>query len=180
MNFREKARELHESVNHTYDGHNYVLHLDAAIAVGKEFELDLFEYHRSLKNLMSIEEYDIFISNSLWNAIYFHDVEEDCRMTYNNIKDLIGTTAADIVHAVTNHKGKTRDERANDLYYQEIRETPGASFVKMCDRIANARYSQLMGSTMYDKYKKENENFMTKVDADRFPRMKECLINIFK
>ena len=72
------------------------------------------------------------------------------------------------------------ERRANDKYYNDICNTPGASFVKMCDRIANVRYSKLKGSSMFDKYKKENENFMKKVDADRFPRMKQCLIDLFK
>ena len=81
---------------------------------------------------------------------------------------------------MTDKKGKTREERAEDRYCEDIRNTPGASFVKMCDRIANVRYSKLIGSSMFDKYKKENENFMKKVDADRFPKMKQCLINLFK
>ena len=25
MNYRDKAKQLHENVNHTYDGYNYVL-----------------------------------------------------------------------------------------------------------------------------------------------------------
>ena len=33
MNYRDKAKQLHENVNHTYDGYNYVLHLDAVEAV---------------------------------------------------------------------------------------------------------------------------------------------------
>ena len=37
-----------------------------------------------------------------------------------------------------------------------------------------------MGSSMFDRYKKENENFMKKIDADRFPKMKQCLIDLFK
>lgn len=191
---REIAKELHESVNHQYGDYNYVLHLDAVEAVHREFQdeidavFDVSDVDVQFLPFDMVEVYkgfyldkpDLLASDVIHRAVYFHDVEEDCRKTYNDIKDLIGTTAADIVHAVTNHKGKTRKERANAMYYEEIRETPGASFVKMCDRIANVRFSKLMGSSMFSKYKQENQHFMKMVDADRFPQMKRCLINLFK
>jgi len=66
---------------------------------------------------------------------------------------------ADIIYAVSNEKGKNRKERANDKYYEGIRQTEGASFVKICDRIANVQYSKMTGSKMFEMYKKENEHF---------------------
>ena len=119
--------------------------------------------------------------NILSSACYLHDVLEDTRETYNDLlkKDLYKETV-EIVYALTNEKGRNRAERASDLYYKGIRETPGASFVKMCDRIANVRYSRMMGSSMFEKYRKENSQFMEKVDAQRFPKMSECLINLFE
>jgi hypothetical protein len=42
---------------------------------------------------------------------------------------------------LTNDKGRTRQERAGEHYYQGIRETPYAPFVKLCDRTANMTYS---------------------------------------
>lgn len=197
-NLREKAKEIHGSVNHKYSGYDYVLHLDAVKAAFLEFEDEidvLFTvktakitaefpvsdiYLNTMMNQLYTEKPELLTNEIISRAVFFHDVEEDCRMTYNDIKAIIGETAADIVHAVTNHKGKTRKERANADYYEEIRETPGASFVKMCDRIANVRFSRLMGSTMFSKYQEENQHFMKMVDADRFPKMKECLINLFK
>ena len=41
MNYRDKAKQLHENVNHTYDGYNYVLHLDSVEAVHQEFKDEL-------------------------------------------------------------------------------------------------------------------------------------------
>ena len=171
---RELAKQLHESVNHKYDGYNYVLHLDACYAVKREFRDEML--HRLTELNLTPHIYEKQIEDD----IYFHDVEEDCRMTYNDIKKLIGEFSAEIVHAVTNEKGKTREERVNKTYYLNIRKVPMASFVKMCDRIANVRYSKLMGSRMYEKYKRENEHFMVGVDADQFPNMKNCLIDLFK
>lgn len=178
--YRQKALEIHAEVNHTYGGYPYILHLDATAAAGREFFNDLFEYHKSISEIMSTAEHDLLVGDSLWRSIYFHDAQEDCRLTHNDIKKLIGETAAEIVHAVTNHKGRTRAERANNQYYKEIRETTGASFVKMCDRIANVRFSKLTGSGMFEKYRQENPEFMRKVDAKRFPNMRKCLINLFK
>ena len=64
------------------------------------------------------------------------------------------------IYAVSNEKGKNRKERANDKYYEGIRNTEGASFVKICDRIANVQYSKLTKSKMFDTYYRENEHFI--------------------
>lgn len=50
-------------------------------------------------------------------------------------------TAAEVVYALTNDKGRTRSERAGEHYYAGIRDTPYAPFVKLCDRLANMTYS---------------------------------------
>jgi (p)ppGpp synthase/HD superfamily hydrolase len=96
-------------------------------------------------------------------ATWGHDLIEDCRVSYNDVKNHLGQEAADIIYAVTNEKGKNRSERANDKYYEGIRNTPGAVFVKLCDRIANVQYSKMTKSRMFEMYKKENENFITKL-----------------
>ena len=49
--------------------------------------------------------------------------------------------AAEIAYALTNDKGRTRAERAGEKYYQGIRETPYAPFVKLADRLANISHS---------------------------------------
>jgi (p)ppGpp synthase/HD superfamily hydrolase len=92
-------------------------------------------------------------------ACWGHDLIEDCRVSYNDVKDALGQEVADIIYAVSNEKGKTRKERANDKYYEGIRYTPGAVFVKLCDRIANVQYSKMTGSRMFEMYKKENVEF---------------------
>ena len=173
INYRDKAKQLHENVNHTYDGYNYILHLDAVEAVHQEFKDELDTYVNFTPYVHVPESgKSIIINKKITGACYLHDTMEDTRTTYNDLLKLIDRDICDIVYALTNEKGKTREERANDKYYNDIRNTPGASFVKMCDRIANVRYSKLMGSSMFGKYKKENEDFMKKVDADRFPKMK--------
>ena len=157
--------DLHNSVNHFYDGWDYVIHLDA-----------VEEVHQRFAHELDVPLDDEIISK----ACYGHDLEEDTRQTYNDIVKLFGVEVAEIIHALTNEKGRNREERANATYYLNIRKTPGASFVKMCDRIANVEYSKSIGSRMFKVYEKENEKFMKSVDADRFPEMKKHLINLFK
>ncbi len=94
---------------------------------------------------------------------WLHDVIEDCRLTYNDVKAEMGMEVSEIAYALTNEKGRNRRERANDKYYEEIRSTPLAAFVKLCDRIANVRYSSQTRSRMINAYMKENENFCSKV-----------------
>jgi hypothetical protein len=50
-----------------------------------------------------------------------------------------------------------------DFIYEDIRNTPFATFVKLCDRIANVQYSKMTGSSMFEKYKKENLHFKSKL-----------------
>jgi (p)ppGpp synthase/HD superfamily hydrolase len=93
-------------------------------------------------------------------AVWAHDLIEDTRVSYNDVKNQLGEEVANIVYAVTNDKGKNRKERAGDKYYEGIRNTPGAVFVKLCDRIANVQYGKMTKSRMFEMYKKENPEFI--------------------
>jgi (p)ppGpp synthase/HD superfamily hydrolase len=109
---------------------------------------------------------------------------EDCRVSYNDVKEQLGQEAADIIYAVTNEKGKNRKERANDKYYEGIRNTPGAVFVKLCDRIANVQYSKMTKSRMFEMYKKENDDFIVRLgyvysNTHPYFEMFNYLINLF-
>ena len=84
----------------------------------------------------------------------------------NDVKTELGREAADIIYAVTNDKGKNRKERAGDKYYEGIRNTPGAVFLKLCDRIANVQYGKMTKSRMFEMYKKENDNFIVQLGWD--------------
>jgi (p)ppGpp synthase/HD superfamily hydrolase len=88
---------------------------------------------------------------------------EDTRVSYNDVKNRLDNAGysyiVDIIYAVTNEKGKNRNERANEKYYEGIRSTPGAVFVKLCDRIANVQYSKMMKSRMFEMYGKEQFKF---------------------
>ena len=72
----------------------------------------------------------------------------------------LGGDVTEIVYALTNEKGRTRAERANDKYYNDICNTPYAPLVKMADRMANMSYSIEKGSTMANVYRKELPHFI--------------------
>lgn len=109
---------------------------------------------------------------------WFHDSIEDARLTYNDVKreaarlgldDAQATLAAEIVYALTNEKGRTREERANDRYYAGIRTTPYAPLLKLADRLANLKYSctgkNERNLHMKEIYLRELPHFLQAIDA---------------
>ena len=161
---RQAAHELHASVNQAYDGNKpYGLHLDMVAAT-------VFEYG----HLVCEEKNDLL---PLLFSAYFHDSIEDARLTYNDVTryalrwmdEQQALTAAEIVYALTNDKGRTRAERAGERYYRGIRETPYAPFVKLADRRANITYScQGNGEAnahMREVYRKELPHFLDAINA---------------
>ena len=133
---RQSAHRLHDHVNQTYDHvHPYGFHLDMVAA-------SVYKYGHEV----CASANDVL---PLFFGAYYHDSIEDARLTYNDVTAIArqymdeaqAYTAAEIVYALTNDKGRTRAERAGERYYQGIRQTPYAPFVKLADRLANFTYS---------------------------------------
>jgi (p)ppGpp synthase/HD superfamily hydrolase len=150
MNKIEWIIEQHKNTNHFYDLYlPYEFHLRMVVQEANDF--------------MCVLSLDDESKESLILAAWGHDLIEDTRVSYNDVKNVLGEKAADIIYALTNEKGKSRSERANDKYYEGIRNTPGAVFVKLCDRIANVQYSKMTKSKMFEVYKAENKSFVEKL-----------------
>ena len=163
---RLAAHELHQSVNETYgDGLPYGFHLDMVV-----------EGICCYGHLVCAREEDVV---PLFFGSYFHDSIEDARQTYNDVMKTArqwmteeqALMATEIVYALTNDKGRTRAERAGEKYYEGIRKTPYAPFVKLCDRLANVTYSCSVdsgrgGSRMREVYKSEMPLFLPSLYAD--------------
>ena len=157
---RLAAHKLHESVNQVYgDDLPYSFHLDMVA-----------EGINSYGHLVCAREEDVV---PLYFGSFFHDSIEDTRQTYHDImkrarkwmKEDQALMATEIVYALTNDKGRTRAERAGEKYYEGIRQTPYAPFVKLCDRLANVTYScsvdnGRVGSRMREIYKEEMPHFL--------------------
>jgi (p)ppGpp synthase/HD superfamily hydrolase len=160
---RQAAHALHRSVNQTYgDELPYGYHLDMVVNGIRDFG-----------HLVCACENDVL---PLFFGGYYHDSIEDARMTYNDVmkiargmlteeQALMGT---EIVYALTNDKGRTRAERAGEKYYQGIRQTLYAPFVKLCDRLANITYScageGLDNQRMKEVYKQEVPHFLSSIN----------------
>lgn len=144
---RKYARACHKAANHRYDDKPYHFHLQMVADAAREF----------------IEEYDEETQEIILAACWCHDIIEDARQTYNDVKKVVGEPVAEIVYALTNEKGKTRNERANDKYYEGIRNTRYATLVKICDRIANVAHSRMKQSRLLTIYLQEYPHFKSKL-----------------
>lgn len=160
------AHALHEHVNQTYDKvHPYGFHLDMVADAVKKFGYAVYD-----------NEEDII---PLFFGAFYHDSIEDARQTYNDVKriaqrwmtDRQALMATEMVYALTNEKGRTRAERANDRYYQSIRETAYAPFLKLADRLANITYScshsNESNSHMKQVYRSEWSHFLEAITSDK-------------
>jgi len=144
---KEYAIDCHYMTTHQYDGKPYDTHLKMVFDTAKKFI-----------HLIPAEQQENVLS-----ACWVHDVIEDCRQTYNDVKNATNIEVAELAYALTNEKGRTRKERANDKYYEGIKQTPFATFIKVCDRIANYEYSKQQGSRMAEMYEKEMSEFVAKL-----------------
>lgn len=144
---QQYASQCHANCNHLYDEHPYAFHL----AMVAEAASDL------------AKDYDDATRERIVAAAWCHDLIEDARETYNDVKKVVGEEVAEIVYALTNEKGRTRAERANSKYYEGIKARPYATLVKVCDRIANVRHSRNQKSRMYDTYANEYPDFKAKL-----------------
>ena len=138
------AIEAHAKVNQEYDGKPYSVHLIMVYNVAMRF----------------IDHIPQRLRDDVLNAVWLHDTIEDCRLTYNDIVKISNVEVAELVYALSNEKGRNRKERANGKYYKGIRETEFATFIKLCDRLANVTYSKETNSRMFEVYKNENQDFL--------------------
>ena len=86
------AIEAHASTNHTYDNKPYSIHLNMVANTARKY----------------IDILPEIIQDEVLSACWLHDTIEDCRLTYNDIKNKFGENVAEIVYAVSNEKCKNR------------------------------------------------------------------------
>lgn len=168
MNIIEKTKkyacESHANTNHHYDfGVPYESHLKMVHDFAKHFI-----------SLVNDEDHENVLA-----ACWTHDIIEDARQTYNDVLTNTNYIIAELTYALTNNKGKNRDERANKDYYDGINDTPNASFIKLCDRIANITYGRTNRPGLFKKYKKENAHFIASLNTYGLNAMVDYLDDIF-
>lgn len=149
---------------HMYNGKPYhEAHLAKVVEVAKRY---IYYIHESQRDLVLA-------------ACWAHDTIEDTRVTFNDVSAVLGERVAEIVYALTNEKGRNRKERANRKYYRGIMDTTCATFVKLCDRIANIEASVDTGGRMLDLYRNEHLNFANELSDGRYELMWDQLVILF-
>ena len=142
---KKHAIACHRMMFHKYDeDKDYEFHLSMVRDVAEFF-----------KDYIPEEDRDMVFS-----AIWEHDTLEDCELVCSEVdlRKLTSYSIQLIVRAVTTGKG-TRKERFSDEYYKGIRKEKYATFVKLCDRIANVKQGLVNGKPILDMYKKEHKHF---------------------
>lgn len=147
------ALTTHHRVRQRYDSYPYFYHINMVTKFALKFS------HIMDNNI-----------NVILGAI-FHDLIEDCRLTYNDVKEKWGVEVADIVFACTELRGKNRSERHGKEYYDLLQTTETGSFVKICDVIANMTQGTITGSGMLTKYRTGYNKFKELLYRDKFKEM---------
>lgn len=137
--FRESAL-----TRHTYDGKHYEFHT-------------YMVYKYALKYIHLIPEKD---RADVLAACFTHDLIEDCRQTFNDVRKATNKKVALLTSALTTIvHGHTRRDRAPRSYYKRIKKEEYADFIKICDRLANVSNSASKGHTMLLAYRNEMAKF---------------------
>lgn len=132
------AAMLHADKGQRYDGEPYVIHLQNVVEV-------LLRFDHIDKNILA--------------AGYLHDSIEDTQVELTVLNCLFGKTVVDLVWAVSDEPGANRKERKAKTY-PKIKSIPGATVIKLADRIANVEHSIRTGNARMQKmYKKEYDDF---------------------
>jgi len=200
MNFSPKIKEYaikcHQDTNHLYDGYlPYQFHLNMVEANAHRFMPLIIKKELFRDGKLVDWDFDAHkLYHTIISACYCHDVIEDTRQNYSDICAVIQTVVgcgsgcgvpykyqeaiayqvADLVYAVSNEKGKNRKERENDKYFEGIKNTPYATFVKLCDRLANIQYSKMTAwksDTKLEMYRKEDRHFVEQLYDEQYKEM---------
>jgi guanosine-3',5'-bis(diphosphate) 3'-pyrophosphohydrolase len=139
---KEFALKSHKG--QTYGTRDYSFHLEAVALIAKEFKLD----------------------EKIIAACWLHDTIEDCKVTFQDIKNVCGEEIAEIVYCVTDELGRNRKERKIKTY-PKIKSNNDALCVKLCDRIANMQQSFLdHNENLLEMYIKEHKEFKKALFSD--------------
>lgn len=123
----------------TYGPYPYIYHLHQVDRVLREFG---------------------FISDSLRQAAYLHDVLEDTSVSYGELRHAFGDTVANLVRSVTAPKElPNRKARVAWLYSHAPMFGFDETTLKLADRIANMRDANMREVAKREMYKREYAGF---------------------
>ena len=155
LGVRSYANKCCMQTNHTYDGKPYIFHKDM-----------VFDFCKKYKHLIDPADFTI-----VGAACYTHDLIEDCRVNKHQIITEYGETIGALTVLLT----KTCKESIRD-YYKAISNNRLATYVKICDRLANTKYSyDTNNQHKLKKYKSLHKQFSDILYYPKFEPMFEEL-----
>jgi len=104
-------------------------------------------YMVHLKNVSDVALDLNYTDEKILIGCLLHDIVEDTKVNFEDLKSRFGQEVAEIVYCVTDELGRNRKERKSKTY-KKIRNNPNAIVVKLCDRISNITES--MGKNNYN------------------------------
>ena len=141
--------------------------MDDIIIRAKEFALKHHEgqvhgprpFWHHLRDVVGVlKEFDVH-DPDLHAAAWLHDVVEDTPVTVAQVTETFGDRIGMLVDALTDGPGVTREEKKAKPY-RMLPTVPGATTVKLADRIANVRFSRVQVAERYMTcYRQEYEGF---------------------
>jgi (p)ppGpp synthase/HD superfamily hydrolase len=144
------------------------------------FHLEMVNAQADLFNHIPLFKYDEQTHLNIRIAIYGHDSIEDARLSYNDIKIEFNEDVAEMIYLCTENKGRNRADRKDITFYTELSKNKPAVFVKLCDLIANVKFSLLTNSSMFNKYESEyKEKVVPYLKCDEFNAMFTYLDKLF-
>jgi (p)ppGpp synthase/HD superfamily hydrolase len=142
-----------------------------------------YSFHLEMVYIQGVKFKHLIGNVDMWDCVviglFGHDAIEDARLTYNDLKERFGKESAEIIYLCTEEKGRFRSERHSEKYFSELSQNNMAVFVKLCDLIANVRFSFLSNSTMFDKYKNEYPKVKHYLYKEEYKEMFDYLEKIF-
>ena len=139
--FSEFCRNAHDAANCTYDGKNYYTHVSMVEEGIDKYETVFLNYD------------DYYIARKGASG---HDLIEDAKLTFNDIKKESNRRVAQVILAVTDVHEENRLLRHLFTMGKTVKDYI-AIIDKMADMRANGLYSKTHGSSMYKKYVTEYE-----------------------
>lgn len=180
----KRFKKIHDKIcKQKYGGYlPYSFHLTCVWSQASKF-IHLFDPKIVMKNPNNHQGKTFDYYDLVRLSCYGHDSIEDARLSYNDVKSMMGDVylgkmVADVVYCLTDEKGKNRSERKSDKFYEELKANKVAVFVKLSDIAANTLFSKLTGNHMYKKYKAEFPHFKEKVYIEEFKEFFDYVENL--
>ena len=125
-----RAVAEHEHQEQKYGSKPYIYHLDNVFNEAIEFQDCLNGYYAQKHRLSDNYQQEITY------LCYTHDIIEDCEISEWDLANITSVDNASRTKILSTNKSKHVDD-----YYSQISKDLVNTFVKLCDRLANVRFS---------------------------------------